>query len=80
MDQEQWQKDDKVNSCSFKKCNQSFNWFQRKHHCRCCGQIYCSTHSGNRLPLFSPKETNQPVFSRMCDKCFYTLASHSLSL
>ncbi|KAG2237770.1 hypothetical protein INT48_009709 [Thamnidium elegans] len=32
--QDQWQKDVKVNTCSFKHCNTLFNWFQRKHHCR----------------------------------------------
>ncbi|KAI8083920.1 hypothetical protein BDF21DRAFT_492796 [Thamnidium elegans] len=76
--QDQWQKDVKVNTCSFKHCNTLFNWFQRKHHCRACGEIYCNTHSGNRLPLFSAKETHHPVFSRVCDTCFYSLANHSL--
>ncbi|GAA5807968.1 hypothetical protein MFLAVUS_001349 [Mucor flavus] len=76
--QDQWQKDVKVNACSFKDCNTQFNWFQRKHHCRACGEIYCNTHSGNRLPLFSAKETLHPVFSRVCDTCFYSLANHSL--
>ncbi|KAI7889412.1 uncharacterized protein EV154DRAFT_423831 [Mucor mucedo] len=77
MHPDQWQKDEKVNTCSFKNCPHTFNWFQRKHHCRGCGQIYCNTHSGNRLPLFD-KEA-KPVFSRVCDNCFYHLAAHSLS-
>jgi hypothetical protein len=73
-----WQKDDQVKNCSFKKCNCHFNWFQRKHHCRSCGQIYCHTHSGNRLPLFEKEDSLKPTFSRVCDKCFYTCASDSL--
>ncbi|KAI9354488.1 hypothetical protein BD770DRAFT_392451 [Pilaira anomala] len=78
LEKDEWQKDENVKVCSFKNCNQPFNWFQRKHHCRGCGQIYCNTHSGNRLPLFSAKETHHPVFSRVCDKCFYQLATDSL--
>ncbi|KAI9270248.1 hypothetical protein EDC94DRAFT_645652 [Helicostylum pulchrum] len=75
---DEWQKDEKVSSCAFKECSTEFNWFQRKHHCRACGDIYCNTHSGNRLPLFSAKETVHPVFSRVCDTCFYSLANNSL--
>lgn len=77
MHPDQWQKDEKVTACSFKHCPHTFNWFQRKHHCRGCGQIYCNTHSGNRLPLFDKE--SKPVFSRVCDTCFYRLAAHSLS-
>ncbi|KAI9469090.1 MAG: hypothetical protein EXX96DRAFT_590424 [Benjaminiella poitrasii] len=68
-----WQKDERVTHCEDKYCQQEFNWFQRKHHCRRCGHIYCNTHSGNRLPLFTAENTNKPIFSRVCDTCFFSL-------
>ncbi|KAK4519185.1 SWI/SNF and RSC complex subunit Ssr3 [Mucor velutinosus] len=30
----QWQADHQVDTCQDKQCDQGFNWFQRKHHCR----------------------------------------------
>lgn len=79
LSEKEWQKDNQVTTCSFKNCNCQFNWFIRKHHCRSCGQIYCHTHSSNRLPLFKKPQDKVPVFSRVCDKCFYHVANDSLS-
>ncbi|OAD05124.1 hypothetical protein MUCCIDRAFT_88082 [Mucor lusitanicus CBS 277.49] len=76
---DQWQADHQVDTCQDKQCDQGFNWFQRKHHCRGCGNIYCSTHSSNRLPLFTGDASAcKPTFSRVCDSCFYQLVGHSL--
>lgn len=73
LDVNQWQSDNNAHTCSFKHCSQEFNLFQRKHHCRGCGQVYCHTHSTNRLPLFNSNNTQKPIFSRVCDGCFYQL-------
>ena len=35
-----WVDDETVSNCS--NCNSSFSFFNRKHHCRFCGQIFCS--------------------------------------
>ncbi|KAL7311877.1 hypothetical protein PS15m_009589 [Mucor circinelloides] len=76
---DQWQADHLVDTCQDKQCDQGFNWFQRKHHCRGCGNIYCGTHSSNRLPLFTGDASAcKPTFSRVCDACFYQLVGHSL--
>ncbi|KAI8638090.1 hypothetical protein BD408DRAFT_34757 [Parasitella parasitica] len=76
---DQWQPDQHIGVCQDKQCDQGFNWFQRKHHCRSCGNIYCSIHSGNRLPLFTgDASASNPTFSRVCDACFYQLVGHSL--
>ncbi|CAO3619621.1 unnamed protein product [Mucor fragilis] len=32
--EDQWQADHQVDTCQDKQCDQGFNWFQRKHHCR----------------------------------------------
>lgn len=34
-----WELDYAVNKCT--KCETSFGWLVRKHHCRMCGRIYC---------------------------------------
>ncbi|KAF7249263.1 RUN and FYVE domain-containing protein 1 [Varanus komodoensis] len=57
-----WLKDDEATHC--KQCEKEFSISRRKHHCRNCGHIFCSTCSSNELALPSyPK----PV--RVCDSC-----------
>lgn len=34
-----WVDDKAVSSCAL--CNRSFSFFWRRHHCRCCGLIFC---------------------------------------
>ncbi|CAO3702966.1 unnamed protein product [Rhizopus stolonifer] len=80
LSQKQWQKDDQVKSCQFKACCNQFGLLQRKHHCRRCGDIYCSSHSQNRLPLFTFENPEKTNFSRVCDSCFFDLAGNHLSL
>ncbi|KAI8389250.1 FYVE zinc finger-domain-containing protein [Blakeslea trispora] len=77
---DQWQSDKQTGQCQQAHCPTTFGLLQRKHHCRSCGNIYCSTHSSNRLPLFTPTSAaDKPVFSRVCDQCFYGLVGDSLS-
>lgn len=37
----QWIDDTSINVCY--ECNKEFGFFLRKHHCRCCGRIFCDT-------------------------------------
>ncbi|XP_058403825.1 RUN and FYVE domain-containing protein 1 isoform X3 [Diceros bicornis minor] len=57
-----WLKDDEATRC--KQCEKEFSISRRKHHCRNCGHIFCSTCSGNELALPSYP---RPV--RVCDSC-----------
>ncbi|KAG7328861.1 hypothetical protein KOW79_007035 [Hemibagrus wyckioides] len=67
-----WLKDDEATQC--KQCQKEFSISRRKHHCRNCGDIYCSSCSSNELPLPSyPK----PV--RVCDVCHSLLLQRSSS-
>jgi TCP-1/cpn60 chaperonin family/FYVE zinc finger len=43
-----WMPDELYTSCAL--CDASFTIFRRKHHCRCCGQIFCSVCSSYHLP------------------------------
>uniref|UniRef100_A0A8C4QZH6 RUN and FYVE domain containing 2 n=1 Tax=Eptatretus burgeri TaxID=7764 RepID=A0A8C4QZH6_EPTBU len=57
-----WLKDREATNC--KLCEKEFSIARRKHHCRNCGEIFCSTCSDNELPLPSAPK---PV--RVCDLC-----------
>ncbi|XP_061690642.1 RUN and FYVE domain-containing protein 1 [Syngnathoides biaculeatus] len=67
-----WLKDDEATQC--KQCQKEFSISRRKHHCRNCGDIYCSTCSSNELALPSYP---RPV--RVCDMCHSLLLQRSLS-
>ncbi|XP_051930299.1 RUN and FYVE domain-containing protein 1 [Hippocampus zosterae] len=67
-----WLKDDEATQC--KQCQKEFSISRRKHHCRNCGDIYCSTCSSNELALPSYP---RPV--RVCDMCHSLLVQRSSS-
>ncbi|XP_012560340.2 zinc finger FYVE domain-containing protein 26 isoform X1 [Hydra vulgaris] len=41
VDRSSWVKDSQVTTCM--QCNELFNMFNRRHHCRHCGRVVCST-------------------------------------
>lgn len=44
-----WISDDSVSECHM--CRRSFSWFNRKHHCRSCGRIFCKACSSYTCKL-----------------------------
>nr|CAG4646166.1 EOG090X043H [Macrothrix elegans] len=58
----QWAPDDQATNCGL--CEKEFNLARRKHHCRACGEIFCSACSDNTMPLAA---SAKPV--RVCDNC-----------
>ncbi|KAF1935200.1 hypothetical protein EJ02DRAFT_143565 [Clathrospora elynae] len=65
-----WQADSSTSVCSAPCCQEPFGFFQRRHHCRKCGGIYCWQHSANEVRLdelarFHP----QGVWHRACNRC-----------
>ncbi|ORY49590.1 FYVE-domain-containing protein [Rhizoclosmatium globosum] len=70
--QDHWASDSSTPSCSQPSCNVQFGVYQRKHHCRCCGMIFCSTHSGKKmkLSLASHQFDVNGVETRVCDGCY----------
>lgn len=67
-----WQKDEAVSKCGIPDCNKAFNFFERRHHCRKCGGIYCKEHTShylyiNHLAQFTTG--GRGTLSKVCDNC-----------
>ncbi|OCL08547.1 hypothetical protein AOQ84DRAFT_292923 [Glonium stellatum] len=65
------QPDNSTSVCSASACHKPFSFFDRRHHCRRCGGIFCGAHSSNTVrlnqhALFHPNGS----YYRACDRCF----------
>lgn len=64
------QADKQSPNCDSPKCRSSFTLFTRRHHCRHCGHIFCSDHSGCTIPLNQDAKFHPDgIPSRACDTC-----------
>lgn len=59
-----WDADETATHCF--DCKKAFSTFNRRHHCRVCGHIYCNACTSERVPM---KEGNQIVQVRACNVC-----------
>jgi len=59
-----WASDQSASKCQL--CGTSFNMVRRRHHCRKCGRLVCSSCSLGRMKL-SHIDKSKPV--RVCDRC-----------
>lgn len=51
-------------------CSTSFGLFERRHHCRKCGDIFCTVHCSNYFKLDQFAQFHlQGSLSRGCDTC-----------
>jgi len=64
---EKWIKDDEAFNCPL--CKAEFSQLIRKHHCRSCGDIFCSNCSSKRV-RFHLEEMDRPRMERVCDQCY----------
>lgn len=67
-----WLKDESVAECGINSCHKHFNFFERRHHCRKCGGIFCKEHTShylyiNHLAQFTTG--GRGTLSRVCDNC-----------
>jgi len=65
-----WEPDSEVPSCRI--CGRGFNVFNRKHHCRACGRVFCGPCTSNKSQLLRLGYKN-PV--RVCDICETSLST-----
>jgi len=66
-----WQADSSTSVCSASTCQEPFGFFQRRHHCRKCGGIFCWQHSSKQVKLdelarFHP----EGGLHRACERCY----------
>lgn len=67
-----WVRDEAVLKCAIAHCPKTFNFFERRHHCRRCGGIFCKEHTMhylyiNHLAQFTTG--GRGTLSRVCDNC-----------
>lgn len=58
--------DDSLVKCCY-ECDATFTLFNRRHHCRKCGKVFCSKCASNTIP--SMKEDGE-VHVRVCNYCY----------
>lgn len=66
-----WKSDTNAPICDHPICHKSFGLFERRHHCRHCGNVFCNEHSARQIPLdqdanFNPKGATW----RACEHCW----------
>eukprot|EP00941_MAST-03F_sp_MAST-3F-sp1_P003033 g3033.t1 len=77
--QQKWVDDSNQKTCSAPNCGTNFSFFNRRHHCRACGKIFCATCVSARMCL-SPKNRvlsparSQRQLHRVCTACHDEIA------
>jgi hypothetical protein len=76
-----WIPDTKSNECFWPACRVVFGPFNRRHHCRMCGLIFCSSHAASkrRIDRTALPCHDGPFLVRVCDGCAQIGASTSAS-
>lgn len=67
-----WLKDEQVNQCGIPQCQKTFNFFERRHHCRKCGGIFCKEHTLHYLYISHMAQFTtggRGTLLRVCDNC-----------
>ncbi|MCJ1467790.1 hypothetical protein MMC07_006415 [Pseudocyphellaria aurata] len=66
-----WKPDHNALICDAPTCRKSFSLFERRHHCRHCGHVFCATHSPYIIPLDHRAEFHPDgTCSRACKHCW----------
>jgi len=71
MRKDHWKPDETVTECEQDSCHIRFSTFDRRHHCRRCGGIFCAVHSSQFLSLnMRAIPDSNGVRVRVCESCF----------
>ncbi|KAF9421917.1 hypothetical protein BGZ76_003926 [Entomortierella beljakovae] len=67
-----WKPDSSAQVCTWPGCLREFGFFDRRHHCRRCGDIFCSAHCSKAVPLDYALDFNPAmgILSRACTGCY----------
>ncbi|KAI8336341.1 hypothetical protein BC941DRAFT_514515 [Chlamydoabsidia padenii] len=76
-----WKSDSEVEHCEYIGCATSFGFFERRHHCRKCGDIFCSQHCSSYFRLDQDCQFHpNGILSRGCDTCTAEYSTWTKSL
>ncbi|KKZ67445.1 hypothetical protein EMCG_06896 [[Emmonsia] crescens] len=68
---EHWKADSASPTCDSPTCRSFFGLFLRRHHCRHCGHVFCSSHTLHIVPLDQNARFHPDgIPSRACDLCW----------
>ncbi|KAF8539608.1 hypothetical protein BDD12DRAFT_88932 [Trichophaea hybrida] len=66
-----WKPDAEATVCDSPTCIKQFSFYIRRHHCRRCGNVFCSQHAYHFLPLNQNNRVHpQGISSRVCSSCY----------
>lgn len=66
-----WKPDYNALMCDAPTCQKSFSIFERRHHCRHCGFVFCGAHSPYTVPLDHRAQFHPDgMASRACKICW----------
>lgn len=66
-----WKLDANAAVCDAPTCHKFFSLFERRHHCRHCGHVFCNTDSHYAIPLDHRAEFHPDgAWSRACKHCW----------
>lgn len=66
-----WKPDASAPNCDADGCNKLFGLFERRHHCRRCGNVFCRVHTPFSIPLDQHARFHPDgMYSRACDLCW----------
>ncbi len=73
-----WVPDSSCKECMI--CNIKFTHFIRKHHCRQCGRVICSSCSPYRVAwdVNSGTSADSKKMERICKDCFKDRSTHAV--
>ena len=66
-----WVPDDQVETCMSRNCETAFTFWQRRHHCRLCGGVFCASCTEKRAMMPDIFGSKDP--QRVCEPCFSRL-------
>ncbi len=70
-DRSHWKLDSIAPICDAPVCQKRFGLWERRHHCRHCGNVYCGEHSGWQVPLDQDANYHPSgAQSRVCGHCW----------
>ena len=65
-----WKADAHASICDGPTCQKCFGLFERRHHCRHCGNIFCKEHSSLQIPLDQNADFHPSgMMVRSCGHC-----------